>query len=119
MSKPKTTRKPSEALLKRISDAKEREDRRRGVEAARLRLELAQTIYDLREKAGMSQTALAQSVGTRQPNISRLENGEMSGLPSLDLLGRVAAALDGRLEIRIVRKRRGPRKKRASQTNKR
>lgn len=105
MAKRKTARKPSETLLSRIADKAEREERRRGVAAARLRLELAQTIHDLRERAGLSQADLADRVGTRQPNISRLENGESGGLPSLDLLSRVAAALDGRLDVRIVRPR--------------
>ena len=103
-SKKKPSRKPSEALLDRISDPLEREQRRRGVELARLRLELAQTVHALREKRGLTQTDLARKVGTRQPNIARLERGEASGLPSLDLLGRVADALGGRLDVRIVRK---------------
>ena len=103
--------KPSDALLDRIVDAKEREERRRGVEAARLRLDVAQAIHDLREKEGLSQTALADLVGTKQPNISRLENGESGGLPSLDLLGRVAAALNARLEVRMVRPRKGARRR--------
>jgi ribosome-binding protein aMBF1 (putative translation factor) len=105
MSKNTTKRKPSEVVLARIPDAAEREARRRGVEAARLRMELAQAVHDLRERAGMSQADLAEQVGTKQPNISRLENGDLAGLPSLDLLSRVASALDGRLDIRIVRRR--------------
>jgi len=104
MSKKKPSRKPSEALLDRISDPQERERRRRGVELARLRLELAQTVHDLREKRGLTQTDLAREVGTRQPNISRLERGEAASLPSLDLLNRVAEALGGRLDVRIVRR---------------
>lgn len=110
----RTTRKPSDALLDRIVDTKEREERRRGVEAARLRLELAQAVHDLREREGLSQSELADLVGTKQPNISRLENGEIAGLPSLDLLGRVAAALNGRLDVRIVRPRKGARRKSAT-----
>ena len=114
MSNSKTTRKPSEVLLSRVKSAEEREAHSRGVEAARLRLELAQTVQDLREKAGLSQSDLAKRVGTRQPNISRLENGEFAGLPSLDLLGRVASALNGRLEVRIVRQRKSTRRKKAA-----
>jgi len=109
MSKKKPPRKPSEALLGRISDPQERERRRRGVELARLRLELAQTVHDLREEEGLTQTDLARRIGTRQPNISRLERGEAASLPSLDLLNRVAAALGGRLDVRIVRKPAGGR----------
>jgi len=111
MSNRKTTRTPSEVLLDRIEDPKERAAHRRGVETARLRLELAQTVHDLREKAGISQADLAERVGTKQPNISRLENGEVAGLPSLDLLSRVASALGRRLEVRIVRSRTRSKKK--------
>ncbi len=75
-----------------------------------MRLELAQTIHDLREQAGMTQTDLAERVGTRQPNISRLERGEARELPSLDLLDRVASALGGKLNVRILPATEGPRK---------
>lgn len=104
MSKKQFAHKPSETLIGRISDRKEREQRRRGVELARLRLELAQTVHDLREAQGLTQTDLAKRVGTQQPNISRLERGEAAGLPSLDLLHRVAEALGCRLDVRIVGK---------------
>ena len=114
MSNRKTARKPSEVLLDRIANAKDREEHRRGVAAARLRLELAQTVHELRERAGLSQSDLAARVGTKQPNISRLENGEVAGLPSLDLLGRVASALDGRLGVRIVRPRKKSKRKAAT-----
>jgi transcriptional regulator with XRE-family HTH domain len=75
-------------------------------------------VHDLREKAGLSQSDLAKRVGTKQPNISRLENGEVAGLPSLDLLGRVASALDGRLEVRIVRPRKAASRKGAARKRK-
>ena len=119
MSKKKAPRKPSEALLERISDPQERERRRQGVALARLRLELAQTVHDLRERQGLTQTDLARRVGTRQPNISRLERGEAAGLPSLDLLGRVADALGGRLDVRIIRKPPKSRSKRQGGTRRR
>lgn len=114
MSKRSTKRKPSEALLARIPDEKERTARRRGVSTARLRLELAQLVHTLREGAGLSQFELAELVGTRQPTISRLENGEHVALPSLGLLGRVAEALDARLEVRIVRNRNRSKRKTAT-----
>ena len=100
MSKRKRT--PSEALLARIPNQAERTNRRRGVSAARLRIELAQMVTSHRKNAGLTQKELASLIGTSQPNISRLENGEHSALPSLDLLARIADALHGRLEVRIV-----------------
>jgi transcriptional regulator with XRE-family HTH domain len=43
---------------------------------------------------------LAELIGTRQSNISRLESGNYN--PSLDLLIRIAQAMDKKLEVRIV-----------------
>ncbi len=68
--------------------------------------EVGQKIYQLREKAGLSQTALARRVGTTQSVISRLEDADYEG-HSLAMLNRIAAALQRRVEIRFVpRKRR-------------
>jgi transcriptional regulator with XRE-family HTH domain len=39
-------------------------------------------------------------VGTRQPSIARLENG--SSLPSISFLQKVAAALDARIEVKLI-----------------
>jgi transcriptional regulator with XRE-family HTH domain len=49
---------------------------------------------------GLTQTQLAELVGTRQPSIARLENG--SSLPSISFLQKVAAALNARVEVRLV-----------------
>ena len=51
-----------------------------------------QTIIKHRLKKGWSQTELAEAIGSRQPVISRLEQG--GGNPSLKTLGRIAKALD-------------------------
>ena len=68
--------------------------------------EIAQKIHQLREKAGLSQAALARRVGTTQSVISRLEDADYEG-HSLATLNRIAAALQRRVEIRFVpRKRR-------------
>ena len=48
---------------------------------------------------GLSQTELAHRVGTKQPVISRLESG--AGNPTLDLLRRVAKALDTELHVSL------------------
>jgi ribosome-binding protein aMBF1 (putative translation factor) len=52
-----------------------------------------------RQKRGLSQQQLAERVGTRQPVISRLERG--GGNPTLNLLQRVANALDLKLEVSL------------------
>ena len=67
--------------------------------------EVAQKIYELRERAGLSQTELARRVGTTQSVISRLEDADYEG-HSLAMLNRIAAAVERRVEIRFVPRRR-------------
>jgi DNA-binding XRE family transcriptional regulator len=63
-------------------------------------LEPGYQIARLRIQRGLTQTQLAEMVGTRQPSIARLENG--SSMPSLSFLGRIAKALDARVELTVV-----------------
>jgi ribosome-binding protein aMBF1 (putative translation factor) len=65
------------------------------------KLRLAGAIYELRTKAGLSQTDLAKRIGTTQSVISRLEDADYEG-HSLDMLQRIAKALNNRIEIRFV-----------------
>ena len=68
--------------------------------------EVAHKIYQLRQGAGLSQAELARRVGTTQSVISRLEDADYEG-HSLAMLNRIAAAVERRVEIRFVlRKRR-------------
>ena len=62
-------------------------------------LRLAREIRNARERRKVSQTELAQRVGTKQPHIARLELGK--ALPRLDVLHKIAAALGLRLEVRL------------------
>jgi len=71
------------------------------VRAAYDALEPGYQVACLRIAAGMTQAELAEKVGTRQPNIARLEAGKH--VPTLDLLQRVAKALGYRLDVRFVR----------------
>lgn len=48
----------------------------------------------------MSQKQLADRIGTKQSAISRLESGESN--PSINFLSKVAKALGGELQIKIV-----------------
>lgn len=64
------------------------------------RLQLARKVKGLREKKKMSQVELAELAGTKQPNIARLESGKV--VPKLDFLEKVARALGGRLDVRII-----------------
>ena len=67
--------------------------------------EIAQKIYDLRTKAGLSQRELARRVGTTASAICRLEDADYDG-HSLFMLKRIAEAVDKRVEIRFVSRRR-------------
>ena len=67
--------------------------------------EVAQKIYELRQHAGLSQAELARRVGTTQSVISRLEDADYAG-HSLAMLNRIAAAVERRVEIRFLPRRR-------------
>jgi ribosome-binding protein aMBF1 (putative translation factor) len=67
--------------------------------------EVAQKIYLLRQHGGLSQAELARRVGTTQSVISRLEDADYEG-HSLTMLNRIAAAVERRVEIRFVRRKR-------------
>ncbi len=68
--------------------------------------EVAQSIYKLRQRAGLTQLELAKRIGTTQSVISRLEDADYEG-HSLAMLNRIAAAVKRRVEIRFVPRRRG------------
>jgi ribosome-binding protein aMBF1 (putative translation factor) len=72
-----------------------------GIAQAKVNLEVAQMIYDARTKAGLSQSELAELIGSKQPVIARLEDADYEG-HSLTMLQRIAAALEQRLELRFV-----------------
>jgi len=62
-------------------------------------LDLGDDILALRLQKGWSQAELAKRVGTRQANISRLENGLAN--PTIGLLQKLAGALDTELVVRL------------------
>jgi len=53
-----------------------------------------------RKEKNLTQKDLAELIGTRQSNISRLESGNYN--PSLDFLQKVASAMGKKLEVRII-----------------
>jgi len=75
--------------------------RQRQFEEELVNREVASKIYQLRERARLSQAALARRVGTTQSVISRLEDADYDG-HSLAMLNRIAAAVHCRVEIRFV-----------------
>lgn len=78
-----------------------------------LNAQIARDLYDLRTKAGLTQRQLAKLVGTTALVICRLEDADYEG-HSLLLLQRIAAALNKKVEIRIVPLRTKPRLKKAA-----
>ncbi len=71
-----------------------------GFLAAAIEAEPGYQIARLRTQRGLTQTQLAELVGTRQPSIARLENG--TSQPSLTFLNKVAHALNAKVEVRLV-----------------
>jgi transcriptional regulator with XRE-family HTH domain len=63
------------------------------------KLDLGRQILDLRLARGWTQKELAARAGTKQANISRLENGLLN--PSVDMLQRVAEALGAELTVTL------------------
>jgi len=80
---------------------KGRPARLRALEDAKLNAEIAQEIYALRTRAGLTQKQLAELVGTTDSAISRLESADYTG-HSLKMLQRIGAVLKRRLQIRFV-----------------
>jgi len=63
------------------------------------RYEVIAQMIRTRKELGMTQTDLAEKVGTKKSNISRFESGRCN--PSLDFLVKVAQAMGKRLEVRM------------------
>ena len=69
-------------------------------EALQPEVNITRAILDARIKAGMTQMELAQKSGISQADISRLEKGTRN--PSLNLLKRLAEAMDSTLSIEFI-----------------
>ncbi len=59
--------------------------------------DIACQVINARIKRGLTQEKLAKLIGTKQPAIARLEAGNVSWLPSLEMLFKIANALDTKL----------------------
>jgi len=92
------TSSATKILNKRIGDDLEL---KRMVAEETVNARVAQEIYDLRTKAGLTQSELAKRVGTTQPVIARLEDADYQG-HSLRMLVRIASALGREVDIRFV-----------------
>lgn len=85
-------------LKKRLKDP----EFRRLWKESEVEYQLARKLIEKRSAAEISQRELAKRAKTTQAVISRIES--MVSNPSLDLLKRLAGALDSRLELRLVPK---------------
>ena len=70
--------------------------------ANRIKKALAEVIRKARQNRGLSQAALSKRARTTQAVVSRIENLHTSYLPSVEVLARLAEALDAHLEIAFV-----------------
>lgn len=61
---------------------------------------LAEELIRARKAAGLTQTALAERLGTTQSAVARLEGGQVS--PSVATLRKYAAATGRRLKVELV-----------------
>lgn len=71
------------------------------IEQEELHAKVAKLIFDTRTKAGLTQKELAKLVGTTQSVVARLEDADYDG-HSLGMLQRIAAALNKKIDIRLV-----------------
>jgi DNA-binding XRE family transcriptional regulator len=74
---------------------------RAAYERRRLAHELGQQVRAWRTEAGLTQTELAERIGTKQQTIARLEAGGRE--PALSTLTRIAAALGGTIDVHLRR----------------
>ena len=61
---------------------------------------IIEEIIMARKEKKLTQKDLAELIGTKQSNISRLESGNYN--PSLDFLNRIALAVGKELEVRMI-----------------
>ena len=69
-------------------------------EAIQPEVNITRAIHDARINAGMTQVELSKKSGISQADISRLEKGTRN--PSLNLLKRLAEAMDSTLSVEFI-----------------
>ena len=76
--------------LQRKYPPADREEYDRARAAAELAGAVAELVYGMRSKAGLTQTELAVRMGTTQSSVARMESG--GSLPTIEMLARLAHA---------------------------
>ena len=87
-------------LKKYLADELKDPEFRRHYEEADIELKVALEVGKAREAARMTQGELAKALKTKQQTISRIENGAQN--VTIETLDRIARALKGSLQVRIV-----------------
>lgn len=80
----------SHAEMKAAHPPASREAYDRAYASAALAREFASLAYELRTRAGLTQTELARRMGTTQSSIARIENS--GSLPTIEMVSRLARA---------------------------
>jgi len=99
MSPEKKTESAVKILHRRY--IKNQPEREAAIQHERINAQVAQLIYDLRKEAGLSQSQLAEMIGTTQSVISRLEDADYEG-HSFSMLEKITRALNRRVRIEAV-----------------
>ena len=86
-------------LQKHIKEQLKNPEFAKEYEALEEEYEVARQIIHARIIAGLTQKELAEKIGTRQSNVSRLENGNSN--PSIDMLKRIAKVTGSKLQVTL------------------
>ena len=71
-------------------------------EKEKVKFKVMQEFVKIRKEKGVTQDELAKRTGIARPNIARMENGSYN--PTIEMMVRMAAGLDMRLDIKWVDK---------------
>lgn len=89
-------------LSQRLRKEMEDKDFKQLYEEEQLKLDIADLLFELREKEGLNQTQFAKKVKKSRSSIVRMEKGITE--PSISMLEDIAEALGKKLEIKFVDK---------------
>ena len=81
------------------------EEFRLAYDERRFYLQIARLASNLRERAGLSQVALAKRAGISQPMIARLEKGDIRRTPTFDTIFRLLKVLGYTMSIHVQKEK--------------